>query len=195
MKPLGGFSIIHFTNTHELRIRMKKIEFIPLVGIQIEDIGQVNFGANPTEVQSLLGAPSDALDGQYYYDDLELRLDFNNEGQLEFIESINGPKPEKTAISIYGVNPFEVEATELVTILTDKNQGEVDDAEAEYCYTFLNSSVGVWRQITEEDVQEEIEEIKADGEYEDNADMLLEDLEKSKFFWTIGIGVAGYYAD
>ncbi|WP_294351000.1 hypothetical protein [uncultured Sphingobacterium sp.] len=174
---------------------MKKIEFIPLVGIQIEDIGQVNFGANPTEVQSLLGAPSDALDGQYYYDDLELRLDFNNEGQLEFIESINGPKPEKTAISIYGVNPFEVEATELVTILTDKNQGEVDDAEAEYCYTFLNSSVGVWRQITEEDVQEEIEEIKADGEYEDNADMLLEDLEKSKFFWTIGIGVAGYYAD
>ncbi|MDQ1151771.1 hypothetical protein [Sphingobacterium zeae] len=174
---------------------MKKIQLIPLVGIQIEGIGQVDLGATRAEVQSVLGTPSDALDDQYYYDELELRLDFNNEGQLEFIESINGPKPEKTVISMYDVNPFEVEATELVTILTDKNQGEVDDAEAGYCYTFLNSSVGVWRQVTEEDVQEEIEEIKADGEYEDNADMLLEDLEKSKFFWTIGIGVAGYYAD
>ena len=174
---------------------MKKIELVPLVGIQIEGIGQVNLGAGRAEVQSVLGAPSDALDDQYYYDELELRLDFNDQGTLEFIESINGPYPEKTEISIYGVNPFQVEETELVSILSDKNAGEVDDAEAGYCYTFLNSSVGVWRQITEEDVQEEIEEIKADGEYEDNADMLLEDLKKSKFFWTIGIGVAGYYAE
>ena len=174
---------------------MKKIELVPLVGIQIEGIGPVNLGADRAEVQSVLGAPSDALDDQYYYDELELRLDFNGQGTLAFIESINGPYPEKTEISIYGVNPFQVEATELLSILSDKNAGEVDDAEAGYCYTFLNSSVGVWRQITEEDVQEEIEEIKADGEYEDNADMLLEDLKKSKFFWTIGIGVAGYYAE
>jgi len=172
---------------------MKKIELIPLVGIQIEGIGQVDLGASRADVQSMLGAPSDALDDQYYYDELELRFDFNGQGILEFIESINGPNPEKTEISIYGVNPYQVEVAELVRILADKNQGEVDDAEAGYCYTFLNSSVGVWRQMTEEDVQEEIEEIKADGEYEDNADMLLEDLEKSKFFWTIGIGVEGYY--
>lgn len=174
---------------------MKKIELIPLVGIQIEGIGQINLGASRDEVQALLGAPSDALDDQYYYDDLELRLDFNGRGVLEFIESTNGPYPEKTEVSIYAVNPFQTEANELVNILSEKNNGAIDDAEARYCYTFLNSSVGVWRQITEEDVQEEIEEIKADGEYEDNADMLLEDLEKSKFFWTIGIGVSGYYAE
>lgn len=173
---------------------MKKIELIPLVGIDIEDIGEVALGTGQMEVQTILGPPSDALDGQYYYDDLELRLDFNDRGQLEFIESINGPFPEKTEISIYGLNPFKVEADELLNILSEKNSGPVDDSEAGYCYTFLNSSVGVWRQMTEEDIQEDIEAIKAEGEYEDNVDMLLEDLEKSKFFWTIGIGVKGYYS-
>uniref|UniRef100_UPI002899D83D hypothetical protein n=1 Tax=Sphingobacterium multivorum TaxID=28454 RepID=UPI002899D83D len=100
---------------------MKKIELVPLVGIQIEGIGQVNLGAGRAEVHGVLGAPSDALDDQYYYDELELRLDFNDQGTLEFIESINGPYPEKTEINIYGVNPFHVEAAELVRLLTDKN--------------------------------------------------------------------------
>ena len=173
---------------------MKKIEFIPLVGIHIEDLGRVPFGMDQAQVQEFLGAPSDALDGQYYYDELELRLDFNDLGQLEFIESINGPYPQKTEVSIYGVNPFQVEADELLHILSEKNSGPVDDAEAAYCYAFLNSSVGVWRQMTVEDIQEDIEAIKAEGEYEENVDMLLEDLEKAKFFWTIGIGVEGYYS-
>lgn len=173
---------------------MKKIEFIPLVGIHVENIGAIALGASSAEVQTILGAPSDALDGQYYYDDLELRLDFNDEGELEFIESINGPHPEKTEVSIYGVNPFQVEAEELLNILSEKNSGPVDDTEAGYYYAFLNSAVGVWRQMTEEDIQEDMEAIKAEGEYEDNVDMLLEDLEKSKFFWTIGIGVKGYYS-
>ncbi|MDF2475064.1 MAG: hypothetical protein K0S24_547 [Sphingobacterium sp.] len=173
---------------------MKKIEFIPLVGIDIENIGPLDLGASQAEVQAILGEPSDALDDQYYYDELELRLDFNDQGQLEFIESINGPYPQKTEVSIYGVNPFQVEADELLQILSEKNSGPVDDAEAAYCYAFLNSSVGVWRQMTVEDIQEDIEAIKAEGEYEENVDMLLEDLEKAKFFWTIGIGVEGYYS-
>ena len=172
---------------------MKKIEFIPLVGIDIEDIGTLDLGASQAEVQAMLGEPSDVLEGQYYYDELELRLDFNDLGQLEFIESINGPYPEKTEISIYGVNPFQLEAEELLHILSEKNSGPVDDSEAGYCYTFLNSAVGVWRQMTEEDIQEDMEAIKAEGEYEDNVDMLLGDLEKAKFFWTIGIGVKTYY--
>ncbi len=188
------YNELYFLNT-QLYKSMKKIEFIPLVGIDIKNIGALPLGAGQTEVQALLGEPSDALDGQYYYDELELRLDFNDRGQLEFIESINGPYPEKTEINIYGVNPFQLEAEELLHILSEKNSGPVDDSEAGYCYTFLNSSVGVWRQMTEEDIQEDMEAIKAEGEYEDNVDMLLEDLEKSKFFWTIGIGVKGYYAD
>lgn len=174
---------------------MKKIELIPLEGIHIENLGQIVLGSSQGEVQEVIGSPSDALDNQYYYDELELRLDFNDQGQLEFIESINGPYPEKTELSIYGINPFQMEAAELVSILSKKNNGPIDDSEAGYCYTFLNSSVGVWRQMTEEDVQEDMEAIKAEGEYEDNVDMLLEDLEKSKFFWTIGIGIKGYYAD
>jgi hypothetical protein len=52
---------------------MKKIELIPLVGIQIEGIGQVDLGVSRADVQSVLGAPSDALDDQYYYDELERR--------------------------------------------------------------------------------------------------------------------------
>jgi len=85
---------------------MKRIELIPLVGIDIEDIGEVALGTGQMEVQTILGPPSDALDGQYYYDELELRLDFNDRGQLEFIESINGPFPEKNGDQHLWAEPF-----------------------------------------------------------------------------------------
>ena len=173
---------------------MTKIEILPLDGIEIENIGKLSLGQSKSDIENLLGKPSDSSNlKQLFFDEYEVRIDLDKKGNAEFIEFIYGPFPEKTELSIYGVNPFQIGATKLVEILTEKNNGKIDDSEAEYCYTFQNISVGVWRQLTEQNVEESIAEMKADNEYEENKDWLNEDLEKAKNFWTIGIGLENYY--
>ena len=173
---------------------MTKIEILPLDGIVIENIGKLSLGQSKSDIEKLLGKPSESSNlKQLFFDEYEVRIDLDKKGNAEFIEFIYGPFPEKTELSIYGVNPFQIGATKLVEILTEKNNGKIDDSEAEYCYTFQNISVGVWRQLTEQNVEESIAEMKADNEYEENKDWLNEDLNKAKNFWTIGIGVKNYY--
>ena len=173
---------------------MTKIEILPLDGIKIENIGKLSLGQSKADIEKLLGKPSDTSNlKQLFFDEYEVRIDIDKKGNAEFIEFIYGPFPEKTELSIYGVDPFQIGASKLIEILTEKNNGKIDDSEAEYCYTFQNISVGVWRQLTEKTVEESIAEMKADNEYEENKDWLNEDLEKAKNFWTIGIGVKNYY--
>ncbi|WP_431293329.1 hypothetical protein [Pedobacter sp. P26] len=173
---------------------MIEIEILPLEGIEIENIGKLYIGQAKQDIEKLLGTPSDNSNfQQLFYDQYELRIDLDNKGNIEFIEFTYGPFPEKTALSIYGINPFEIGADKLIEILTEKNKGKIDDSEAEYCYAFFNISVGIWRQLTEKGVEESVAEMKADHEYEENKDWLNEDLQKAKNFWTIGIGVKNYY--
>ena len=173
---------------------MTKIEILPLDGIKIENIGKLSLGQSKADIEKLLGKPSDTSNlKQLFFDEYEVRIDIDKKGNAEFIEFIYGPFPEKTELSIYGVDPFQIGASKLIEILTEKNNGKIDDSEAEYCYTFQNISVGVWRQLTEKTVEESIAEMKADNEYEENKDWLNEDLNKAKNFWTIGIGVKNYY--
>jgi len=174
---------------------MQKINIVPLDGVYIENIGKLLLGHSKAEIEILLGKPSASSNFlQFYYDDLELRVDFDKQGNAEFIEFIYGPFPEKTELSIYDINPFQTGAEKLIEILTEKNNGEIDNSEADYCFAFLNISVGIWRQFTEQNVRESIEEMQRNNEYEVNKDWLHQDLEKAKNFWTIGIGVKNYYA-
>ena len=173
---------------------MTKIEILPLDGIVIENIGKLSLGQSKSDIEKLFGKPSESSNlKQLFFDEFEVRIDLDKKGNAEFIEFIYGPFPEKTELSIYGVDPFQIGASKLIEILTEKNNGKIDDSEAEYCYTFQNISVGVWRQLTEKTVEESIAEMKADNEYEENKDWLNEDLNKAKNFWTIGIGVKNYY--
>ena len=173
---------------------MIRIEILPLNGIAIENVGKISLGQSRSDIEKLLGEPSGNSNGKkLFYEEYEFRIDLDKNGNAEFIEFIYGPFPQKTRISIYGIDPFQIGAAKLVAILTEKNNGKIDDTEADYCFTFLNISVGVWRQITEQNVEESIAEMKADNEYEQNKDWLEEDLEKAKNFWTIGIGVKNYY--
>ncbi|EDM38513.1 hypothetical protein PBAL39_20610 [Pedobacter sp. BAL39] len=173
---------------------MIKIEILPLDGIEIDNIGKLSLGQSKSDIEKLLGSPSESSNlKQLFYDEYEFRIDLDSEGNSEFIEFLYGPFPEKTELSIYGHNPFQIGANKLIQILTEKNDGEIDDSEADYCYAFLNISVGIWRQLTEKTVEESIAEMKADNEYKGNQDWLNEDLNKAKNFWTIGIGVKNYY--
>lgn len=173
---------------------MKKIKILPLDGIEIENIGKISLGQSQSEIESLLGKPSDSSnENQLYFNDYEVRIDLDKMKNAEFIEFIYGPFPEKTELSIYDVNPFQIGADQLVEILTEKNNGKVDDKEADYAFAFLNTSVGVWRQITEKNVQDDIDEMKSNNEYDENKEWLEEDMNKAKNFWTIGIGIENYY--
>ena len=166
----------------------------PVVGIKIDTIGLSAQGASKKEVEALLKEPSSSSNAkQFYYDHYEVRIDFDAHERVEFIEFIYGPNPKRTQLNVYEIDPFKLDADALIALLSEKNDGPIDDSEAKFAYAFLNLSVGIWRDATEEDVQESIDELTKSGEYEENKEWLLEDLEKSKHFWTIGIGVKDYY--
>ncbi|WP_316798403.1 hypothetical protein [Pedobacter frigidisoli] len=173
---------------------MIKIKILPLEGIEIENIGKLYLGQAKPDIEKLLGTPSANSNlQQLFYDHYELRIDLDHNENAEFIEFIYGPFQERTELSIYGINPFQIGADKLIEILKEKNKGKIDDSEAGYSYAFLNISVGIWRQSTEKGIDESIAEMKANQEYEENKDWLNEDLNKAKNFWTIGIGVKNYY--
>ena len=175
---------------------MQAITLLPLQGIEIENLGVLKLGSSKEDVHKLLGKPSEHNDYSWFFMKQEFRVDFDDEGNVEFIEFVFGPFPERTALSLFGKNPFALPAAELVACLHEHNQGEVDDDDAPYCYTYKNLALGIWREFTAEDVQAGIDEMAAedDGETdEDNAEWLARDLAMAQHFWTIGLGVAGYY--
>lgn len=173
---------------------MTKIEILPLDGVQIEKLGKISLGQSKSDIERLLGQPSaNSNQNRLFYNDYEFRIDLDKNGKVEFIEFIYGPFPEKTELSIYGIDPFKIGADKLLEVLAEKNNGQIDDSEADHSFCFLNISVGVWRDATTKDIEESIAEMKANNEYEENKDWLEEDLTKAKNFWTIGIGIKNYY--
>ena len=172
---------------------MKKIDFIPLIGVRIDTYTKVEFGITKSDLMELIGKPSKEFDNELYFDELELHIDLDERGEVEFIESIMGPYPEKTEISINGINPFKTKDTELIEFLTELNNGEIDISEAEYGYSFIDKSISLYRSSTVQDIQEMIEEMKSNNDFEDQKEDALFELEKSHFFWIFGIGKKGYY--
>lgn len=169
---------------------MKKIKLLPLIGVNIENIGIIQFGLDIHNIKLKLGEPNLQNDTELYYD--EFRIDLNENKEMEFIE-FQGPTPKDIDISIYDVNPFTVCANKLLEILAIRNKGTIDDSEAPYCYCFMNISVGLWREFVEKDILDTIENMKNVGDYEKSKEWINLDLEKSKFFWSIGIGRKDYY--
>ena len=172
---------------------MKKIILHPLKGIEFENKEILELGTSKNELIQRLGKASSGTDKQLFYDDLELRIDLDNSEEIEFIEFIYGPFPEKTEIELYGINPFKTDSHNLIEILTKNNTGEIDTTEEPYCYAFLESSIGVFRDSCEVDIEEMIAEMKENGDYSENEEWVLEDKEKAKYFWTIGLGKKDYY--
>lgn len=173
---------------------MTTIIIYPLQGIDIAGVGPINFGQPKSAIKKVLGRPgSNSDETRWFYNAYECRIDFDESGTIEFIEFIYGPFPERIQLSLYGIDPFRVGAGNLVELLSAKNGGEIDDREAEYCYEFVDISVGIWRDMTEKDAEEIIAEKKESDDYEYDRVWLEEELEKSRNYWTVGIGKAGYY--
>lgn len=166
------------------------IEMIPLVGIKMQK-KSINLLDLREKVKLVLGRPYGVHKNSYYYFNNELRIDFNKQGLVEFIEILSGVDG-KIQPKIYGVKAFQIEANVLYEILKNENSGEIDDSENGYSYSFLNTSVGIYRETTPEDVEEMIEDAKEEGEPMDSQDIEYE-IKKATHWDTIGIGVKDYY--
>lgn len=168
----------------------KELRLLPLIGFEV-DSKKITFGQSADEIKQLLGKPDYADEKQLFYDNLEIRLDFNK-NKFEYAE-VQGPYCEFIIPNIYDINPFEPEAEKLYELLEKNNNGKIDDSESPYCYCFVEISVGVWRESTPHDIAETIAQVKKDGEYDEVKEVFDNELDKSKYFWTVGIGAKGYY--
>ena len=116
---------------------MTKLILNPLKGLQIVNGENLAFGISKTELFIKIGKPSNVNDNQLFYDNFEFRIDLDQDEKVEFIECIYGPFPEKTEIEIYDINPFKTNSSDLIQILSEKNNGEIDQSEEPYCFTFI----------------------------------------------------------
>ena len=71
------------------------------------------------------------------------------------------------------------------------NNDRIDYDENGYAYNFNEISIGISRESTPEGVQRDIEEMKADGEYDQ--DYVDSELELARHWATIGMGSPNYY--
>ena len=178
---------------------MKEITLLPLVGAEIRGIGRILFGQSKDELMKIFGDPNrkntnfNAPDSEkFFYYGSELSISFTH-NKLDFIEC-NAPYCKKAKPIIFGKEPFSSLAEDLVSLLAEKNNGATDkENNGEFSYRFIEISVGIYREMTPQDMIESIEEAKQDGCYEDIKEWLEADLEKSKHFHSIGIGTEDYY--
>lgn len=164
---------------------------IPLTGLEWK--GQIiRFGDSRERVDRILGAPNSTRDNVGYYCGAELKVEFDAGHRVRFIECLagmdGGIQPE-----IYGVSAFETDAEELLEVLKRENNGPVDDSENGYSYAFLNSGVGVYREVTPEAVEAMVRELM-NVELTALGHIDLEGENRRAHHWeTIGIGEKDYY--
>lgn len=165
-------------------------ELIPLTGMEW-DGRAVRFGDSREQVAAVLGQ-AEEVRGAYYFFNKELRIDFDGDGvgYIEFLGGIDGAIQP----NIYGLPAFRTDAQELLDLLTEKNDGEVDDSEAEYEYRLLNISVGLYREITPADVHGMLLEM-SNMDLTNVGDIRIEEENRRANHWeTIGIGAQDYFA-
>lgn len=163
------------------------INIVPLKKIEI-DGKSVELGMTKEQVVEILGAGE--LSARHYFYDYELAIDYDENNTVEFIEFLGGIEGTLHPV-IYEKPVFESNADEIFEILKQHNNGEIDDGENGYSYSFIETSVGIYRTSTHESIQHDIEDMKADGVYDQ--EYVDEELKKANHWATIGIGKKNYY--
>lgn len=190
---------------------MYVINYIPLKGIQIINLGEINFNMTIDDAILLIGNPSSIdyhtenitdkdstlnnpfFGALYYFDDLELRIDTNQKKEIVLIESLYGINSIKTQAFITDREIFKTTDIELIALLTKLNTSGPDHAEETLDYIFENINVAIYRENTPIMVKEELLEIDPVEDAEYRKELLLE-LKTAKFFSTFSIGAKGYYS-
>lgn len=171
---------------------IESVVIFPLEKITINDI-DIPLGMDKAEVTKLLGKGSASGESIRYFGS-ELGIHYDSDNKVEFIEFYSGIDG-KLNPTIYGVQVFQTQASELTEIITEYDASSITYVESASELDFKNISVSVWRDITPDDVTSMKEEMIAEGVFDEDDEDYLYDVERSQYWETIGIGVEGYYND
>ncbi|MCG8387588.1 MAG: hypothetical protein MJA30_18705, partial [Cytophagales bacterium] len=97
----------------------------------------------------------------------------------DFIE-FSGKDSEFVEVYLKDIEVFKTPAQQLLQKISDTTRSEFDkeNDEIPYSYVFPSIDLAVWRQVIP-------------GQDEQTGEILEPD--EGKYFWTIGIGIKGYY--
>lgn len=151
---------------------------------------KINLEMSKAKVAEILGKAECENGNRHFYFDNELAIDYDEMNTVEFIEFLGGINGILQPV-IYGIPAFESDAGKLFEVLRLHNDGDVFDSENGYSYSFNKIGIRIYRTSTPESVQMDIEEMKADGVFDQN--YIDEELQNANHWATIGVGRVGYY--
>jgi hypothetical protein len=171
---------------------MYKITLIPQVGVNIEGVGQVNFGDSREKLFHTWGKNEDQVnDKRLRFKNYGCFIDFKkSDDTFEAIEFWNDGKENVSQVFIYNTEVLQTGAMDIRPMLQEKNSNEPHQDG-----WFVNIDV-IFSGGSQKQMLAYIEESKKEGQYEGEAkEQMLLDLEKAKHFTSFGIGYNGYCKD
>ena len=130
----------------------------------------------------------------FFLFDNDLRVDFDNNNRVEFIEFLDGLISRLQPL-IYGVDFFKTKADLIFELLKNKNCGNITDNSNGYDYQFKNISIGIYREATPQSLLKFISEIQSDANIDKavKEENIKEEILKANYWTTLGIGTENYY--
>lgn len=165
-----------------------KLELLVHKGIKIngEDIF---FEMNINDIK--LDETVERSGSTYYFFDNNLQI--GTENQLIYDITCCIDEDSTLRPTFAGKSLYNLEADTMMELLSEELKENPVITENGHSYTWKRSDVSCWRQITPEEAQEELEESKEDGDYEEMKEDIEKDILRAKFFNTITIGIQGSY--
>ncbi|MBE6542588.1 MAG: hypothetical protein E7672_09135 [Ruminococcaceae bacterium] len=171
------------------------IEIYPTDKIVI-DGKEIRFGMPKDDVERLIGngnfVNTKFVKNRCYYFNNEMSVDYGDELFVCAVEFLGGSDGKLKPI-IFGVSAFETDAEELFRLLCEKNGRDAEDNEGGYSYSFHEISVGIYREITPDDVEEMAEEMRENGILPENNPDFVNDRRRASHWAALCVGKSGYY--
>ena len=165
-----------------------KIKLMPHKGVEIEG----NFIGLGADVNSIIkNYVFDKYDNIYYLYDNNVHIETDRNKICEIMCFIDAESPIELLYEGQCISRLEVD-----TVLEMMNKSLKEDAvivEDGHTYIWKNHDVCCGRDKTPNDIEEIICESKRDGVYEEMLEEISRDIEDSKYFTTICIGIQGSY--
>jgi hypothetical protein len=171
---------------------MNKITLKAHRGINIEGVGQINFGDSKEKILQLLGPNDDAgADFRLCYSKFGCFVDLEKTHHtFRAVEFWNDHDKNVSGVFIYDTEVLQVEAQVIKDIVFEKN-----NKEAANDGWYINIDV-IYSGGNQKTMLAYIEELKKEGVFEGVVkEQTLIDLERAKYFTSFGIGYKGYCKD
>jgi hypothetical protein len=171
---------------------MYKITLLPQVGVNIEGVGQVNFGDSREKLLKTWGQKDNAREEfRLTFSKYGFFADFNKvDNTFKAIEFWNDYDKNVSEVFIYDTEVLNGDAQAIMEMLFEENFKQAPNDG-----WFVNIDV-IYSGGNPKSVEAIIEQTKAegllDGEYKNS---LLQNLENAKYFSSFGIGYKGYCKD